>query len=618
MGIMKFNSFILFVSLVVATNISVAQTAKDTIEIVEIGKQKFYIHTVEAGHTLYAISKKYNTPIDVIKDANPGIENGLSIGQKIKIPVKKDSKEAVNSEAIKLDGNYILHEVQPGETAYGIAKSYNISFKELAIENANLDSLSIGQHLKIPVAKIKQEKPANLTEAQHSNYIQHIVMKGQTLYSLSKQYNTTVDSIVQVNDGLPKGLVEGETILIPKKKAVKIDKNDNRLTQELKNALTQSFSVKDSLEQDTIIKKEKYKIALLLPFYGDVNRNLEANRNAIDKKQVYAKSIIGLDIYQGVLFALDSLKRMGVNTDLYVFDTGNDSLQIASILAKQELKQMDLILGPLYFSGFETVAAFAKANEIPIVSPVPLNNKILLGNSFVSKIISSDIIQIEELSKYLVDSMKQYNIVIVKQNKEYDKKWAQTFMQTYRKLIKQTPDSNLYSLPKETTWTGSTSVRNNMISGKRNVLIVPSSDKAFVADFMNKMNNETKNYDITIFGDEKWQYYDNIDVAHIENMKLHLCVSNYFEDTLGNFTKEFIAYTETYPTKYASIGFDMALYFGGLLHNYGVNFMSWIEQEKLESTSVKFNFFKTGLESGYENRCAYILKFKNGNFHRMR
>ncbi len=227
---MKFNSFILFVSLVVAANISVAQTAKDTIEIVEIGKQKFYIHTVEAGHTLYAISKKYNTPIDIIKDANPGIENGLSIGQKIKIPVKKDSKEAVNSEAIKLDGNYILHEVQPGETAYGIAKSYNISFKELAIENTNLDSLSIGQHLKIPVAKIKQEKPANLTEAQHSNYIQHIVSKGQTLYSLSKQYNTTVDSIVQANNGLPKGLVEGETILIPKKKSVKIDKNDNRLT----------------------------------------------------------------------------------------------------------------------------------------------------------------------------------------------------------------------------------------------------------------------------------------------------------------------------------------------------------------------------------------------------
>jgi hypothetical protein len=248
-------------------------------------------------------------------------------------------------------------------------------------------------------------------------------MKGQTLYSLSKQYNTTVDSIVQANDGLPKGLVEGETILIPKKKSVKIDKNDNRLTQELKNALTQSFSVKDSLEQDTIIKKEKYKIALLLPFYGDVNRNLEANRNAIDKKQVYAKSTIGLDIYQGTLFALDSLKRMGVNIDLYVFDTGNDSTQIASILAKKVLKEMDVILGPLYYSGFETVASFAKTNEIPIVSPVPLNNKILLGNSFVSKIVSSDIIQIEELSKYLVDSMKQYNIVIVKQNKEYDKKW---------------------------------------------------------------------------------------------------------------------------------------------------------------------------------------------------
>ena len=70
---MKFKIGILFFLLITVTNIGIAQTASDTIEIVEIGKQKFYIHTVEAGHTLYAISKRYNTPIDVIKEANPVI-----------------------------------------------------------------------------------------------------------------------------------------------------------------------------------------------------------------------------------------------------------------------------------------------------------------------------------------------------------------------------------------------------------------------------------------------------------------------------------------------------------------------------------------------------------------
>jgi LysM repeat protein len=100
MGIMKFNYFILFVSIALTTNICFAQSAKDTIEVVEIGKQKYYIHTVEAGHTLYAISKRYNTPIDVIKDANPGIEAGLSIGQKIKIPVKKIPKRPLTQRLL--------------------------------------------------------------------------------------------------------------------------------------------------------------------------------------------------------------------------------------------------------------------------------------------------------------------------------------------------------------------------------------------------------------------------------------------------------------------------------------------------------------------------------------
>ena len=106
--------------LVCATGIVQAQ--QDSIpQIVEINKKKYVQHIVEQGNTLYAISKRYNTPIDVIKKSNPGLDQGLSIGQTILIPLKRDAKEAINNQQVEIDGNYLIHEVRQGERILKLA-----------------------------------------------------------------------------------------------------------------------------------------------------------------------------------------------------------------------------------------------------------------------------------------------------------------------------------------------------------------------------------------------------------------------------------------------------------------------------------------------------------------
>ena len=47
--------------------------------------------------------KKYNVPLDVIKKENPSVADGLSIGEKVFIPVKRDVEVEV-----KTDGNFIV------------------------------------------------------------------------------------------------------------------------------------------------------------------------------------------------------------------------------------------------------------------------------------------------------------------------------------------------------------------------------------------------------------------------------------------------------------------------------------------------------------------------------
>lgn len=60
---------------------------------------------------------------------------------------------------------------------------------------------------------------ATTANAQKSNFVSHTVVKGQTLYSISKMYNTTVDEIIKFNPGSAEKLSIGQKLIIPRDSA---------------------------------------------------------------------------------------------------------------------------------------------------------------------------------------------------------------------------------------------------------------------------------------------------------------------------------------------------------------------------------------------------------------
>ncbi|MBR1722361.1 MAG: LysM peptidoglycan-binding domain-containing protein, partial [Treponema sp.] len=143
------------------------------------------VHEVQKGETLYSISKVYGVSVSAIQEANSMSDNGIKIGQKIKIPdgkvnsVKESNRESLDRAENKnektkksaelsstdSDGLYV---VQKGETWFGISKKYGISVAELQKLNGlgSEASLKVGQKLKVPgsvaassVAKNVNTKP---------------------------------------------------------------------------------------------------------------------------------------------------------------------------------------------------------------------------------------------------------------------------------------------------------------------------------------------------------------------------------------------------------------------------------------------------------------------------
>ena len=155
--------------------------------------QNTTIYTVKAGDTLYEIAKQYNTTVDELIELNNLKTTSLSIGQQLKVPTEGETEEA-----------YITYIVKGGDSLYAIAKKYEITVETIKQANGlSSNLLSIGQILKIPTTNIT------------TDYKEYEVKAGDSLYSIARLFNTTVDDIMQTNNLQTTILSVGQILRIP-------------------------------------------------------------------------------------------------------------------------------------------------------------------------------------------------------------------------------------------------------------------------------------------------------------------------------------------------------------------------------------------------------------------
>ena len=101
-----------------------------------------------------------------------------------------------------IDSNY--YTVKSGDSLWSISKKFGVSVSELKEAN-NLSSnlLSIGQNLIIP---------GKVPEKESDEYA---VQKGDTLYSIARKFNTTVDNLKSLNNITTDSLAIGQILKIP-------------------------------------------------------------------------------------------------------------------------------------------------------------------------------------------------------------------------------------------------------------------------------------------------------------------------------------------------------------------------------------------------------------------
>jgi LysM repeat protein len=187
--------------LVCVFTLTVFSTPTDSIGVKTKGARSYVLHKVDAGETLYGLSKRYDVTVSAIERANT-LGSGLSVGQVIFVPtnysVEKVSANDDNTEEVE------YHIVAAGQTLYAISRLYKVSVDDIQKWNKlTSNELSVGQKIIISkdlkveevveTVKVVEESKGLSSESDIKEVVvPKVVKKKKTTYNPQKQMGEVI------------------------------------------------------------------------------------------------------------------------------------------------------------------------------------------------------------------------------------------------------------------------------------------------------------------------------------------------------------------------------------------------------------------------------------------
>ena len=551
--------------------------------------QSYFLHTIEKGQSLYSISSMYGvSKADIIR-LNPGCEDKIYAGQAIKIPQNKTAQKGET-----------FHTIQPGETLYRLTTTYKVSAKAICDANPGLsaENFRIGQVIRIPSAAEAIDSTVEAVVAAPSEPTMqpavkprckdmHKVKRRETIFSISREYGISEQELIAANPELKNGMKKGQFLCIPypsEKPTVTVPKTDANIIPPSDSELfRENKEVPKSIS--TI------KAALLLPFD--------------DKRMV--------EYYEGFLMAVDSLKRTGTSIDLYTYNSGPETASLNGILGKSEMKDMDIIFGPLYQQHIKPLSDFAKKNDIRLVIPFTSKDNTVFRNPSVYQINTPQSYLYSEVYDHFVRQFPNANVIFIEASQETKDKVE--FIKGLKDELRNR-SIPMKSLKEDATVESLKAV----LSADRENIFIPTSDSNLtlikILPQLTLLVRDQPESRVHLFGYPKWQTYTKDHIEAFFELDTYFYSSFYTNNLLPaaiNFTKNYRRWygkdmDERYP-KYGMLGFDTGYFFLKGLSRYGSEFEKNMQGLNLTPIQTGFKFQRVNNWGGFINKKVFFVRF---------
>ena len=123
---------------------------------------------------------------------------------------------------------FIVHKVKKKETLYSLSKIYNISIETIKEYNPLIDKIGLKRKMKLQIPIFKNKPPIE-DKPVLVNYKRHIVKPKETKWRLAYEYGLKISELEKINPEIVSGLKIGQQILLPSGKDTVINNFQNEL-----------------------------------------------------------------------------------------------------------------------------------------------------------------------------------------------------------------------------------------------------------------------------------------------------------------------------------------------------------------------------------------------------
>ncbi len=360
---------------------------------------------------------------------------------------------------------------------------------------------------------------------------------------------------------------------------------------------------------------KQFKIAVFAPLYIDSAFDGDTYKPGIT---AVPKNILpGLDFYNGVMLAIDSLQQEGAPIEVSIYDSKNKNENIGSVIQQNKLNDVSLIIGSFTNrSDIRLLANFALQKKIPLISATYPNDDGIINNPYFVIINSTLRTHCEALYKFMQKYYATNNIVMVRK-----KGAVEDFIQSiFNQTAKSTPAIPLKIKTVELIDTFNTSALLNVLdSTKNNIIVCGSINEAFGLRLVRAVS-ASPSYNSVVIGMPNWDGIKDLDKPDCKGVDI-IYSSPYNFSRIDKFSQAFITnYNTKYagrPTDMAFKGFESMYHFSKLLITYGNNLENFLSEKSYKvfnDLDIRAVINKSTYNTDYfENKKLYFIKKADGN-----
>jgi ABC-type branched-subunit amino acid transport system substrate-binding protein len=357
--------------------------------------------------------------------------------------------------------------------------------------------------------------------------------------------------------------------------------------------------------------KDRYAVSVLLPFMLE----------ELDASPGKKRNQIVLDFYEGIKLALDSLNERGPRISLRAYDTDKGLAYLKQILETEELKNSDLVIGPLSASENGVVQEFSMKHQVNIVNPFSTNTEFIGENPYAYLFQPSAETLGERAAQYLAETAADELCMVVYGTSTKDTAQAASFLRKANEL-------------------GLKVVAQEMVSKEEaarimEILATPTEydEFKFPSEFTLKKDSigsiyvaadhpliytkvisaiETRGDSILVVGSENWIDDTAVAFEKYQSLGVVFAAPNFvaiYNPKRRAFISSYMKKYGKLPSKLSQLGYEMMLLFGNQLQKNGVYF-----QDGLNNTDFIPGYLFQGFKYQYtrDNQVVPFVKFQDG------